>query len=802
MTDLRDQLALEGDLVIQGHTRYTKAVNAAEDQGRVASTLYGQLLLKNLVQPVSVGIKDFCNGDVKRRGKYSKLIKQMDAEVVAFIGLKVVLDVLHKGCTLTNICVMIGTKLEDELRFRSFKDSNPAYFNAVLRNFDRKNTTSYRHIRNVMTVTANRRHKAWFAWDKEVKVQTGAVVLEAVMQHTDICEPYIKKRPHYNITILQPTVEALDWIQKHTEYNALLHPYTKPCVIPPDNWKNAVVGGYLSEGMRKHSPLIKGLKQSVADFVAQHDLTKVCTAVSAVQATPWQVNTEVLTVMKTMWNNGTAVGIASKEPIDIPRFHTDIKPKEMDKELLLEFAAYKAKVSQLYTDEISRSSKAFETARVIAMAESYTDVDSFWFVHQCDFRGRVYASSSGINPQGAKYNKALLKFKNGMALGDKGMYWLSVHGANCYDIDKVSLEARVQWVNDNKAQIIASAEDPYSTVEWWSDNGQPYMFLAFCFEYAQAVLDPVNFISYLPIGMDGTCNGLQNFSALLRDPVGSAATNLADTDVPSDIYAEVAKKSLELLREAPPSDLKDKWLKFAEVYGGIPRSIAKRPVMTLPYGSTKYSCKGFIEDSLRELKDYTFLDTPEASSYFVEFLWEAIGSTVTAAKDTMSWLQALAKELSANDMPMWWVNPVGFPVYMDNRQSTKKLVSTVLFGAMKLTLREDTPKISSRKQVQGVAPNFVHSLDSAHMMLTVLNAQSQGIEDFAMIHDDFGTHAGNTEKFRSIIRESFVSMYTEYSPLQDVLDTCQCAGIEDLPAIPQSGSFDINNVLKSKYFFS
>ena len=302
--------------------------------------------------------------------------------------------------------------------------------------------------------------------------------------------------------------------------------------------------------------------------------------------------------------------------------------------------------------------------------------------------------------------------------------------------------------------------------------------------------------------MDGSCNGLQNFSALLRDPVGAAATNLNASTAPNDIYKEVATKALDLLKAAPISDLRTKWLQFAEVYDGIPRSLAKRSVMTLPYGSTKYSCRGFIEDSLRELKDYTFLDTPEASTYFVEFLWEAIGSTVTAARDTMDWLQKLARQLSAHDLPMWWVNPVGFPVYMDNRISTKKLVSTVIFGAMKLTLREDTPKISSRKQVQGVAPNFVHSLDSAHMMLTVLNAKKQGIEDFAMIHDDFGTHAGNTEKFRGIIRESFVSMYTDHNPLQDVLDTCQCAGITELPDLPVSGSFDIQEVHNSEYFFS
>jgi len=49
---------------------------------------------------------------------------------------------------------------------------------------------------------------------------------------------------------------------------------------------------------------------------------------------------------------------------------------------------------------------------------------------------------------------------------------------------------------------------------------------------------------------DGSCSGIQHYSAILRDPVGSAAVNLAPDTKPHDIYkdvAEVAKIKLESL---------------------------------------------------------------------------------------------------------------------------------------------------------------------------------------------------------------------------------------------------------------
>lgn len=50
----------------------------------------------------------------------------------------------------------------------------------------------------------------------------------------------------------------------------------------------------------------------------------------------------------------------------------------------------------------------------------------------------------------------------------------------------------------------------------------------------------------------------------------------------------------------------------------------------------------------------------------------------------------------------------------------------------------------SRKQRGAFPPNFVHSLDSTHMMLSALYSQREGIT-FTSVHDSFWTHAASID---------------------------------------------------------
>lgn len=802
--ELQDQLLLEDDLILQGVNRYNSGAQAAQDQGRGADTGYGQRLMVTLVKPLAEHITEFCDSGARKHGKYKKILKTMDHEVVAYITLKTVLNKLHHARTVTQVALDIGTFLEDEQRFAAFKDMNPEYYATIMKDFNRKNTKAYRHMRNVLAVTSKKKGLKWDSWTKEIRLGVGTALLDQVLKSTDLVKITKKKLKNnkYSLTVVA-TPEAIEWVSSYNEYASLLHPYTKPCIIEPDDWTGLNSGGYWSEAMRQRTPFIKGLSSSEQKFVADHDLTQVYQAVNAMQKTPWCVNTDVLEVVQELWEKNISVGLPKKEPVNIPKFKVDTKPKDMDPDTFQEFIAWKAEVSQLYTDEISRASRAYEVSRVIRMAQNYSKYDAIWFVYQCDFRGRVYASSSGLNPQGADFNRSLLRFKDGKVLGQNGLYWLAVHGANTFGVDKVSFDDRVDWITENMENIVATKDDPISMTHFWGEADYPYMFLAFCQEYADAAYDPDNYVSHLPVGMDGSCNGLQNFSALLRDKVGGAATNLVPGDKPADIYQQVADRALERIENSEHSDMRTEWLAFSDKHGGISRKIAKRPVMTLPYGSTKYACFGFVVDALLDLDRDFFSDNNAAASYFNDILWDSIGDVVVSAREAMDWLQDLAKLTANKNLPLWWVNPVGFPVYQAVKKTDGSQIRSALLGGVRLRLNRDTNIISPEKQMQGVAPNFVHSLDSAHMMLTINQALENGITNFSMIHDDFGTHAADVEVFRNLIRQCFVQMYKDHDPLQDLyLTTAMTLPDKDIPPVPDSGDLDLVDILDSEYFFA
>ena len=53
---------------------------------------------------------------------------------------------------------------------------------------------------------------------------------------------------------------------------------------------------------------------------------------------------------------------------------------------------------------------------------------------------------------------------------------------------------------------------------------------------------------------------------------------------------------------------------------------------------------------------------------------------------------------------------------------------------MKLA-EKDTSKFKLKEAVSAVAPNFVHTLDAAAMMLAICEAKDRGVTDMMAIHD-------------------------------------------------------------------
>jgi DNA-directed RNA polymerase len=104
--------------------------------------------------------------------------------------------------------------------------------------------------------------------------------------------------------------------------------------------------------------------------------------------------------------------------------------------------------------------------------------------------------------------------------------------------------------------------------------------------------------------------------------------------------------------------------------------------------------------------------------------------------------------------------------------------------------------------VNGIAPNFVHSMDASHLMLCVQKCVDDGIHDFWMVHDSFGTHASNAGQLSRNIRSTFVQMYTDHDVLEDFAHECSKVAGDEIPEPPTKGDFDLQVVTDSEYFFA
>ena len=216
------------------------------------------------------------------------------------------------------------------------------------------------------------------------------------------------------------------------------------------------------------------------------------------------------------------------------------------------------------------------------MARDIVKYPAYWLPITMDFRGRCYTSTEMLSPQGSDFDKALCCFAEAKPYTDRGRYWMKVQIANLFGEDKISFDDRVAWFDQHEAEIKAIAQDPITNT-WWSvdgDDKKKWQLLASILDYFRE--DGMNRVA---VQMDGSCNGIQHWSAIGRDMIGAKATNLLPSEKPEDLYTEVADAANNLLAESRENEWHKAWCDY-----GVSRKCAKRPCMTYPYGVTLRGC--------------------------------------------------------------------------------------------------------------------------------------------------------------------------------------------------------------------
>lgn len=106
-----------------------------------------------------------------------------------------------------------------------------------------------------------------------------------------------------------------------------------------------------------------------------------------------------------------------------------------------------------------------------------------------------------------------------------------------------------------------------------------------------------------------------------------------------------------------------------------------------------------------------------------------------------------------------WTTPLKLPVVQPYRVSKGRRVKT---NMQEIVLVEPTvaDTVNKRKQLQAFPPNFVHSLDATHMILSALKCDEHGLT-FSAVHDSFWTHAADIDKMNALLRDAFIRMHSE-----------------------------------------
>ena len=809
MPDFLNQKELEKIGNERGKHRTNKRRLSHIEREDESVTSYGKVLVANLIRPYAEAINEWVaqassNVHSKTPIALQKISQIEDPKITALIALKHIMNTITTTKNLTATAIKLGGRIETEISLKNFKNLNPELYAVVKKDLDKRSFNYAYKRRKYREVAKKDEVVSWEEWSTTERLHTGMQLITLMVESVGLIEIGTDQHKHKTFKVIRQTAFTKKWIQDRNSFNELLNPEYLPMVLAPKSVVDGQVQGhgYWTSEMPELD-LVKQRGKKFTNELENHDMPEVTSAVNLMQSTAYRINTFILGVMQNAWDKSLSIGgMPPIENLDIPQ-----KPHDIDtnKEALFE---YKKACVIVHTENNRMSSKRMLYAKIINLAEQFKEYVTMYFPIQLDFRGRAYCVPAFLNYQSINGAKALLNFSQGKAITkeNRGVFWLSVHGANMWGNDKVSFEDREKWTYDNADWIKACAEDPIGNRQW-EDADNAFQFLAFCDEWNRYTKEGDGFISHIPVNVDGSCNGLQIYSLLLKDKVAGSLVNCVPSDVPQDIYGlvknEVVKNAEQ--KSAEGEELATKWLDY-----GVKRSTCKRPVMTLTYGSTRYACTDFVVEDLTKRKDkgemHPFDDLFKPSTYLSKLIWQSIGENLKSAKEGMRYLQDIAKVVAKEGVPIHWVTPVGFPVYQYYPEMKSRRVETHLMGqVIQSTIREAKPETDKMKQRNSCPANYVHSLDSACMIRTVNIAREKGIENFCNVHDSFATHACDIDKLNESIREAFVSIFSK-DLLSDfkakVSETLSDEAIAELPDRPKDGELDLDLLHKCKYFFA
>lgn len=796
---IEEEIKLETQAAREGAAHYRRLADAAIRRGTGASLKPAERLLIHWFPATVAAIKEEQRGI--RRGEpdigrdiYGRVLVMIDAERAAVVTMHECISHCmtdYRGIPISRLSYSIGRAIFAEINFDNFRES----YREQLKLLERR-------VRAFTPCNVN-----WWAkktmddpvWERRVCTHLGTRLIWLLMSvasttpytdEYDFTPAFEHKRvwvkKHKSLAVLRISDSASAIIDEGHEKRQYMRPKYPPMIVPPYAWKHDNEGGYA----RIRTPFIskpsKTQKSVIADASKAGKLDTVYKCLNAVNATPWHINTNIVDIMRQVWDaGGGAVGVPHRDDFPKPPAPDDFDENEEAKNAWKHsaFLTYRRNM-QLRSDRKIFLSKLY-------VADQMAGRSAIWFPHQFDFRGRMYPIPPYLNHQGDDISRGLLMFADAKdASSDRAKFWLLVHAANCYGIDKVSFNDRVKWVEQHWSEINEAVANPVGD-EWWKQADKPWQFLA----AAMALFDE-DLAAHLPVQVDGTCNGLQHYAAMSRNAEDAAVVNLIPGDVPADVYTDVSNVTARLVRADA-----EKGIPEAVVLNGeIDRKLVKQTVMTSVYGVTAAGARQQVYGKLDKL-NVDEQQRYKAAMYVSKLVLRSMDEVCHGATAIMAWLKDIARTIALKHKSLvQWTTPIGFPVVQPYR-NRKRVRTETLMGKIDFPGNDDKMPPASGRHIKGFAPNYIHSIDATHMLATALECHTRRIA-FAAVHDSYWTHAADMEVLSKVIRQQFIDMHQRPLMIELVNELRGQFAAIDLPDPPEQGNLDLEAIAHSPYFFS
>jgi len=264
------------------------------------------------------------------------------------------------------------------------------------------------------------------------------------------------------------------------------------------------------------------------------------------------------------------------------------------------------------------------------------------------------------------------------------------------------------------------------------------------------------------------------------------------------------------------------------VDGMVTRKVVKQTVMTSVYGVTFVGARqqilarltDVVEDMLSKPEEHADdiarlkrlgaiteegdVDENElyhCACYVAGLTLEVLAELFTSARHIMGWLAECARLITLDhEQPVSWITPLGLPVVQPYRRDGHHAVRTLAQTVLLIDHSSSLP-VSVTRQKSAFPPNYVHSLDSTHMLMTATEMDHRGLR-FTAVHDSYWTHAADVPVMNETLRRCFLDLY-EAPLLEQLLESFRLRypGTK-FPELPPRGDLDITEVLDADYFFS